>query len=131
MPTLMYPSPGMAAVASSSHDPNCRNETIDAAGSNAGAASGTNAGDEVDETVVVGELGAGELDVGALVVGAVGAGLLFGAFGRPLPLPLPCAPACGVMTSERPITRTAARGKERLVTGASTSSSNFNVQSAK
>jgi hypothetical protein len=31
------------------------------------------------------------------------------------------------MTSARPQTRTAARGKERLVTSASTSSSNFKV----
>ena len=129
----MYPSPGVPALASSSHDPNCRNDTIDAAGSNVGAVSGVNDGDEVDGTVVVGVLdaGGGELDVGALVVGEVGAGALLGAFGRPLPLPLPCATACGVMTSARPQTTTAATGKERLVTRASDPSAKFKVQSAK
>jgi hypothetical protein len=104
---LTYPSPGVPALASSSHDPNCLNVTIEAEGSAPPSTIGVDVLDE--EAVVVGADG-GELDVGALVVGAVG----FGALGRPLPLP--CAPAFTAIAITRPMARAAVREIERFVT---------------
>jgi hypothetical protein len=69
-----------------------------------------------DEALVVGADGC-ELDAGALVVGELVAGAVgFGALGRPLPFPFPCALALTTSAITRPVPRAAARGNERLVT---------------
>ncbi len=111
---LTYPSPGVPALASSSHEPNCRNVTIEAEGSVPPSVIDVDVLD--DEALVVGADGC-ELDVGALVVGELGAGAVgFGALGRPLPFPLPCALALTATAITRPVARAAVRGNERVVT---------------
>jgi hypothetical protein len=106
---LTYPSPGVPALASSSHEPNCRNVTIEAEGSVPPSVIGVDVLD--DEVLVVGD--GCELDVGALVVGELVVGVVgFGAFGRPLP----CAPAFADKAMTRPVARAAVRGNERFVT---------------
>jgi hypothetical protein len=111
---LTYPSPGVPALASSSHEPNCRNVTIEAEGSAPKSVIGADALDV--EALVVGADG-WELDVGALVVGELGAGAVgFGAFGLPLPFPLPCALASTASAITNPIARAAVRGNEPFVT---------------
>ena len=65
-----------------------------------------------EEALVVGADGC-ELDVGTLVVGEVGA-VVFGALGRPFPLP--CAFAFTASAITRPIARAPGRGSERFVT---------------
>ena len=114
---LTYPSPGVPALASSSHEPNCRNVTIEAEGSTPPSVIGVDVFD--DEGLVGGEDGC-ELDVGALVVGelVVGAGLFVGALGRPFPFPFPLPwPLAFVDTAiTRPMARAAVRENERFVT---------------
>src|SRR5262245_24987039 len=107
MPMLTYPSPGVPALASSSHEPNCRNVTIEAEGSVPESIIGVD--------VLVGALGAGagELEVGELVVGA---GLFVGALGRPFPFPLPWPLAFVDRAITRPTVRAAVSGNERFVT---------------
>ena len=104
---LTYPSPGVPALASSSHEPNCRNVTIEAEGSVPASVIGVD--------VLVGALvvGAGELVVGELVVGA---GLFVGALGRPFPFPLPWPLAFVDRAITRPMARAAVTGNERFVT---------------
>jgi hypothetical protein len=111
---LTYPSPGVAALASSSHEPNCRNVTIEAEESMPPSVIGV---DVLDDETPVGGVDGCELDVGVLVVGELVAGAVgFGALGRPLPFPLPCALALTATAITRPVARAAARGNERVVT---------------
>jgi hypothetical protein len=73
--------------------------------------------DMLDDEALVGIEDGCELDVGALVVGELVAGAVgFGAFGRPLPFPLPCALALTASAITRPVARAAGRGNERVVT---------------
>ena len=109
---LTYPSPGVPALASSSHEPNCRNVTIEAEGSAPPSMIGA---DVLDVEVLVVGADGWELDVGALVVGELGAGAVgFGAFGRPFPLP--CALASTASAITKPMARAAVRGNEPFVT---------------
>ena len=111
---LIYPSPGVPALASSSHEPNCRKVAIEAEASTLPSAIGVDVLDE--EALVVGADGC-ELDVGALDVGELGAGAVgFGALGRPLPFPLPCAMAFMASDITRQKARPPVKGKERFVT---------------
>jgi hypothetical protein len=104
---LTYPSPGVPALASSSHEPNCRNVTIETEGSVPASVIG------VDALVGALAAGAGELEVGELVVGA---GLFVGALGRPFPFPLPWPLAFVDKAITRPMARAAVRDNERFVT---------------
>ena len=104
---LTYPSPGVPALASSSHEPNCRNVTIETEGSVPASVIG------VDVPVGALAVGAGELEAGELVVGA---GLFVGALGRPFPFPLPWPLAFVDRAITRPMARAAVRENERLVT---------------
>jgi hypothetical protein len=106
---LTYPSPGVPALASSSHEPNCRNVTIEVEGS---VPASVMVVEVLDEALAVGADGC-ELDVGALVAGEVGVGAVgFGALGRPLP----CALAFTASAITKPIATAAVRGNERFVT---------------
>ena len=66
----VQPSPLVAALASSSHDPNCRNEV---------------AGDTAPAADIAADVsGADDVEIADVAVGVVGFGV-FGAFGRPRP----------------------------------------------
>src|SRR5262245_58256388 len=108
---LMYPSPGEAALASSSHEPNWRNVIAAGVTSGTGATSmvavesvvplpGTGALGATGATGCEGTLGnapgvavvvAGTPAAGAVVDGGVVAAPFLGPFGFPLPCPFPCA----------------------------------------
>jgi hypothetical protein len=111
---LTYPSPGVPALASSSHEPNCRNVTSEADGSALPSVIGV---DVLGGEALAGGADDCALDVGVVVVGELGAGAVgFGALGRPLPFPLPCASAFTASAITRPVARAAVRGIERFVT---------------
>src|SRR5262245_37620435 len=99
-PIVVYASPRVGAVASSSHEPNCLKEMTDVPLSNDGGIAVVTPDDpavliDVDVDDVVVELVTVDVDpVEAAGAGeGTGAGfVVFGAFGRPLPLPLPLPP---------------------------------------
>ena len=134
MPTLVCPSPGVAADASSSHAPNCLKLETDVKSSgdaprvSPAVATGAVVVVDVSDDPPDGDgdvgAGAGEGDDGAGDGDDAGLSAL-GALGLPFPLPLPCARPVAGVTSHRPATISAkrAKGRTRRVIGVSLTAS--------